>query len=259
MFHLDKILCVKAISNSGRKLTDYQLEWMATEHGIPLVFMEKIRDLGCSKIWFELTREKGQAILKVVAIAYGQRMEYTEKKVPAIIKAQIEMIEPLKVPKPSGKSGTSKPQDSEKKQLESTTEKIEPIIEITNFDVYEATIIAIHLNKFKSANELKSVLIDNGLSFILADEIMEMKNSGFTKVFVNKKEKKIIGVCHMNAKKEIQFNDDFIALLKNLKSIAPAKTQSELTVNAILDKIRLYGIESLNRQEKIFLDEQSKK
>jgi hypothetical protein len=86
-----------------------------------------------------------------------------------------------------------------------------------------------------------------------------MKNSGFTKVFVNKKEKKIIGFCHMNAKKEIQFNDDFIALLKNLKSIAPAKTQSELTVNAILDKIRLYGIESLNRQEKNFLDEQSKK
>jgi len=30
-------------------------------------------------------------------------------------------------------------------------------------------------------------------------------------------------------------------------------------VNAILDKIRLYGIESLNRQEKNFLDEQSKK
>ena len=115
-------------------------------------------------------------------------------------------------------------------------------------------IISIHLTKFNSVDEFQKLIDDNKLVNIDAEKLFEHKQKGYLKGFLDKETHRIIAYTHKNDKKKIQFQDEFLDFLKNLKSIDTQKEEVELSIDMILDKISANGIDSLSKKEKTFLE-----
>lgn len=120
---------------------------------------------------------------------------------------------------------------------------------MTNFN----NILAIHLNKFKSVEDFKTLLEDNNIKTIFPDKIFGMKDEGWTKVFVDKTSGYVIGYTHKTSK-EIVLDETFELELRNMPSID--FSQKELSTDSILEKIHKHGMESLNKREKDYLSTQ---
>jgi hypothetical protein len=119
-------------------------------------------------------------------------------------------------------------------------------------------IISIHFNKFETVDHLKRALDDNNIDFCDAHILMDAKKDGYTKVFLDVFDKKVIGFVHKSNKKDIIFCSAFTEILKNMKSIDINREPKVLSIDSILDKINERGINSLTNNEKIFLAENSK-
>jgi hypothetical protein len=119
-------------------------------------------------------------------------------------------------------------------------------------------IISLHLTKFNSVSDLEKVLLDNNITNFCAQKIFEHKEKGYLKVFFDKTTQSIIAYTHKDNKKKIQLQDEFTDFLKNLKSIEYNREVGELSIDIILDKISSKGLNSLNRYEKAFLENNSK-
>ena len=124
--------------------------------------------------------------------------------------------------------------------------------------LYKDNFLALHLNKFNSVEEFDRVLTDNGLTNIDPKAMFEMKNEGYTKVFFYTETGRMVGFCHNTLKKQVKFTDNFISQLRNQKSIDFIAEPTDLSIDTILDKISSKGIDSLNRYEKAFLENNSK-
>jgi len=120
-----------------------------------------------------------------------------------------------------------------------------------------SNVISIHLKRFKSVEDLKRVLEDNQLQGIDPESCYGLMIEGYTKLFIDKNTLKVIGYCHSMNKRLIQISEDFIIYLKDMNSITYKKTQINLSVDGILDKINQKGINSLTPQEKQFLKNNS--
>ena len=104
MFNLSFVVCVKMRSNSGRKLLDNQLEYIAIENNIPLIFLEEMRETNYGKIYFEKIVNNETVTIKPIAYADTQNLIYffeKYKKTPEILKAQISILESVLIPKES--------------------------------------------------------------------------------------------------------------------------------------------------------------
>lgn len=119
-------------------------------------------------------------------------------------------------------------------------------------------ILSLHLTKFQSVSEIEKALSDNNITNFCANKLFEHKENGYLKVFFDKTTQRIIAYTHRDNKKKIQLQDEFTDFLKNLKSIDSKKEVSELSLDIVLDKISLTGINSLSKREKIFLENNSK-
>ncbi len=120
-----------------------------------------------------------------------------------------------------------------------------------------SNVISIHLRRFKTIQDYEKLLLDNGLDKIDAEALYNLKMDGYTKIFIDQGTFKIIGYCHFLDKKLIQISEDFVLHLKNMDSISYNKTQKNLTIDSILDKISEKGIDSLTTQEVNFLNNNS--
>jgi hypothetical protein len=119
-------------------------------------------------------------------------------------------------------------------------------------------IISLHLTKFNSTSELEKVLVDNNITNFCAKKLFEHKEKGYLKVFFDKTTQNVVAYTHKDNKKKIQLQDEFTDFLKNLKSIDYNREVGELSIDIILDKISLTGIDSLTKREKLFLENNSK-
>jgi len=125
-----------------------------------------------------------------------------------------------------------------------------------------ANLLAIHLNKFKTIEDLSKMLEDNGISILDAQKILTFKNEGYTKLFIDSETHKLKAFCHISLKGDIKLCEDYVSELKNMKSLDVVKEPKGLSIDssmiiletdAILDKINEYGMESLAQEEKEFL------
>jgi len=120
---------------------------------------------------------------------------------------------------------------------------------MTNFN----NILAIHLENFKSIEDFKTLLEDNNITTIIPEKIFGMIELGWKKVFIDKTSGYVIGYTHADSK-EIILDETFTKELNNMTSITFSK--EDLSVDAILEKIHIHGIDSLNSKEKAYLDAQ---
>jgi len=121
-----------------------------------------------------------------------------------------------------------------------------------------ANLLAIHLNKFKTIEDLSKMLEDNGISILDAQKILTFKNEGYTKLFIDSETHKLKAFCHISLKGDIKLCEDYVSELKNMKSLDVVKEPKDLSIDSILDKINNTGLNSLNKYEKAFLENNSK-
>jgi len=124
--------------------------------------------------------------------------------------------------------------------------------------LYKDNFLSLHLGKFNTLEDFKRVLSDNGLNNIDAQVVFAMKSDGYTKVFFDTETGRMVGFCHNTLKKQVKFTDNFVNHLRNQKSIDIIPEPTDLSIDTILDKIGSKGLNSLNRYEKAFLENNSK-
>jgi len=120
-----------------------------------------------------------------------------------------------------------------------------------------SNVICIHLRRFKSPEEFQRLLDDNELDSIDPEALYNLMLEGFTKIYFDVNTHKIIGLTHIENKKLIQISEDFIIHLRKMNSITLKPKNQNLTIDSILDKINLKGIDSLTEKEKDFLKNNS--
>lgn len=139
-------------------------------------------------------------------------------------------------------------------------------------------IILLDLTIFNSENEIKEFLISCDLIDKIDYENMWLCKQGeFTsgrEIYKIWFDAKTFGVIGYSVNDSQDFTTEFITYLQNLKPLeygskietepeyeddteAESEVKTELTVDSILDKIRINGITSLTPEEKNFLDTQS--
>ena len=124
--------------------------------------------------------------------------------------------------------------------------------------LYKDNFLSLHLGKFNTLEDFKRVLSDNGLNNIDAQVVFAMKSDGYTKVFFDTETGRMVGFCHNTLKKQVKFTDNFVNHLRNQKPIDIIPEPTDLSIDTILDKIGSKGLNSLNRYEKAFLENNSK-
>jgi hypothetical protein len=120
-----------------------------------------------------------------------------------------------------------------------------------------SNVICIHLRRFKSVEDFQSLLDDNGLDTIDPESLHTIMLEGFTKIYLDVNTHKIVALTHIDNKKMIQISEDFIVYLRRMNSITKKSKRNNLSIDSILDKINLKGIESLTEKEKDFLKNNS--
>lgn len=124
--------------------------------------------------------------------------------------------------------------------------------------LYKDNFLALHLGKFNTLEDFKRVLSDNGLHNIDAQVVFHMKSHGYTKIFFDTETGRMVGFCHDTLKKQVKFTYNFVNHLRNQKSIDIIPEPTDLSIDTILDKISSKGLNSLNRYEKAFLENNSR-
>lgn len=120
-----------------------------------------------------------------------------------------------------------------------------------------SNVVSIHLKRFKTIEDFERLLDDNDLNNIDPEACYKLMIEGFTKLFIDSNTYKIIGYCHGADKKTTQISEDFIIHLKHMNSLTFKRKPQNFTIDSILDKINAKGIESLTKQEKEFLNNNS--
>jgi hypothetical protein len=123
-------------------------------------------------------------------------------------------------------------------------------------------IICIHLTRFNSAQEFEKMLRDNGISnYVESKVLMDLKRDGFLKIWLDSSKYETIAWTKSPNKKEVCFSQNYSSFLKDMKSLSfihVEQSTSNYNIDNILDKISVYGINSLTVSEKQFLDNSSK-
>lgn len=85
------------------------------------------------------------------------------------------------------------------------------------------------------------------------DSLLQNKYDGFAKLWIDIEKKIIISY---NTKKDstIQQTQSFQEILSKINPVPIPKSQPVLNMDVILDKINNYGIDSLRKEERDFLD-----
>lgn len=110
--------------------------------------------------------------------------------------------------------------------------------------------ICIDLTKF-NYEKLKDVSNELDLDY---DVLVRNKKKGFAKIFVNTDLGIIIAYTTKKNKSEICYTGTFDEALSKMKSFEITKDPVQLDTDSILEKISKYGIDSLNKDEKLYLD-----
>lgn len=128
-------------------------------------------------------------------------------------------------------------------------------------DLFSHNVILIDLTGIKNTM-FKDLLEDNGLGDSISPEmLLAFKKDGYNKLWVDKQTLEIIAYI-FNGSKEITINERYVSFLKKIKPISLKKESNEVvenyTVDSILDKISINGMESLSKKELNFLKRNSK-
>lgn len=111
---------------------------------------------------------------------------------------------------------------------------------------------------FTSEQTLKSICDELKINFkVLKSDKEKFK---FYKVWIDMDSRTMIAYTTVKDTKNIVYTVGIESMLQSLNSyqLQPSTNLAELNVNSILDKISKYGIDSLLKEEKEFLDEFSK-
>lgn len=111
---------------------------------------------------------------------------------------------------------------------------------------------------FTSMDSLKSICDDLKINFdILKSDKEKFK---FYKIWINTEFKTMIAYSTVKKPKEIIYTNGLESILSEMSSyqLQPSTDLSELSVDKILDKISKFGMSSLLKEEKEFLDKASK-
>lgn len=111
---------------------------------------------------------------------------------------------------------------------------------------------------FTSEQSLKSICDELRINFkVLKSDKEKFK---FYKVWIDMDSRTMIAYTTVKDTKNIVYTIGIESMLQSLNSyqLQPSTNLAELNVNSILDKISKYGIDSLLKEEKEFLDEFSK-
>ena len=275
------VKCLKLRSNSGRKLLDNQLQYIANQHGIPMSFLTDMRAKNFSKIFFEMSSTK----IELIGYTFSDRLELLDKyrKVPEIIKAQISILETIPIPKETvnpnnvNKSSSKKdnaPVSKNKKQADSSKEN-------TNNSQHRRSGSPSHTDKRKDNAELDfdfilkinlkqsdeelqklckkttlniDFLKENSEHFSVLYYLQVKKNSFVLFAYSRKNSSKI--ELMMNFCEDL-FQMKFTTFPSNQKSDSNKhkhEIKNQLDVDDILDKIQAHGIDSLSKTERNFLE-----
>lgn len=125
-------------------------------------------------------------------------------------------------------------------------------------------IIVIDLKSTKSVNDILDLLKVNKLMSLDAKKLFASKQNGYLKVFIDDKTFDTIAFVHKDDKSKIKPTKSYLANLAKLESISldvinTNESIENLSIDDILDKISLSGLNSLTKSEKNFLSENSKK
>lgn len=125
-------------------------------------------------------------------------------------------------------------------------------------------IVVIDLKSAKSVNDINNLLIANRLMSLDSNKLFAMKQKGYLKVFIDDKTFDTIAFIHKTDKLKVKLTKSYSENLSKLESISLDvidinESIENLSIDDILDKISLSGMNSLSKSEKNFLSENSKK
>lgn len=90
-----------------------------------------------------------------------------------------------------------------------------------------------------------------------ADVLLKNKKDGFAKLFMSSDvDRNVIAFTTKEDRNTIQYTNFYTEKLSSIKPLALVKEPKQMNVDSILDKISKYGIESISKEEKVFLDGQ---
>lgn len=273
--------CLKLRSNSGRKLLDNQLQYIANQHCIPMSFLTDMRAKNFSKIFFEMSSTE----IELIGYTLNDRLELLDKyrKVPEIIKAQISIMETIPIPKgtvnPNNVNKSSSKTDNalvnkNKKQADSSKQNTNNSQNIKsnspshtdkrrdNAELDFNFILKINLKQ--SDEELLKLCEKTTLDFDFLKENSE-RFSVLYYLQVAKNRYVLFAYSRRNSSKielmmnfcEDLFQMKFTAFISNQRLNSNKHEQeikNQLDVDDILDKIQANGINSLSKTERDFLE-----
>lgn len=112
---------------------------------------------------------------------------------------------------------------------------------------FSNNLICISLKKVKTIEDVKTLLKSNDLDDLYAREIMDFKEDGYLKLYLDRVTHNLVAFTHSDDKKFIEFTDEWLKFMRHIEPIElPSK---ELTIDDILDKINKSGMESLTKEE----------
>ncbi len=115
-------------------------------------------------------------------------------------------------------------------------------------------IICIDLTKF---NNEKLIEVSKKLN-VKYDILLSNKENGFAKLFVDIVGGVIVAFTTKKDKNKVVYTKAYTEILLGITSLEIVKEPVQLEMDSVLEKISKYGIESLSKLEKDFLDNLSK-
>lgn len=281
MINLLNVMCLKLRSNSGRKLLDNQLQYISNQYQIPISFLQDMRSKNFSKIFFEKKSGLNSLEIQLIGFVKNNEFELLEKfkKIPGIIKAQISIIESIPIPKE-----TVNPNNYQRKNTKSDntinnkkpssltnqntsnnqTQNNKSQFKINNSKNNEKlnSNFILKINLRKSDKDLQEICEKTTLDF----EFLKENSKYFSVLYfiqVANNNYLLFSYIKINSNKieltndfcEDLFKMKFTSFMLNEKSISnKPKHENEWDVDDILDKIQEYGINSLSKTEREFLE-----
>jgi hypothetical protein len=123
-----------------------------------------------------------------------------------------------------------------------------------------SSIVALHLDNYKTPVELSETLEDAGISGVKADEILELKEDGFDIIYLDVNTGNAIAyhVKGMHSSKVVPMQP-FIEHMTKLECVSKIINPRPLIMDEILEQIFDKGKESLTSRQLTFLQRESTK